>query len=100
MTELITTDLVTLGADWGSDKHDVIRALAAVVDERREGGRPRPAHRGRLRPRGDLRDRPARRHRDPALPDDRRRGAHAGVRPPRRPASTSAPRTARPTSPS
>ena len=32
MTELITTDLVTLGADWGSDKHDVIRALAAVVD--------------------------------------------------------------------
>ena len=32
MTELITTDLVTLEADWGSDKHDVIRALAAVVD--------------------------------------------------------------------
>ncbi len=32
MTELITTDLVTLGADWGSDKQDVIRALAAVVD--------------------------------------------------------------------
>lgn len=32
MTELITTDLVILGADWGSDKHDVIRALAAVVD--------------------------------------------------------------------
>ena len=32
MTELITTDLVTLGADWGADKHDVIRALAAVVD--------------------------------------------------------------------
>jgi PTS system fructose-specific IIC component len=32
MTALITTDLVRLGADWGSDKHDVIRALAAVVD--------------------------------------------------------------------
>ena len=32
MTALITTDLVTLGADWGSDKHDVIRGLAAVVD--------------------------------------------------------------------
>lgn len=33
MTALITTDLVRLGADWGSDKHDVIRALAAVVDD-------------------------------------------------------------------
>lgn len=33
MTELITTDLVRLGADWGSDKHDVIRALAGVVDD-------------------------------------------------------------------
>jgi PTS system fructose-specific IIC component len=32
MTDLITTDLVRLGADWGQDKHDVIRALAAVVD--------------------------------------------------------------------
>lgn len=33
MTDLITTDLVRLGADWGADKHDVIRALAAVVDD-------------------------------------------------------------------
>jgi PTS system fructose-specific IIC component len=33
MTALITTDLVRLGADWGSDKHDVIRALASVVDD-------------------------------------------------------------------
>jgi PTS system fructose-specific IIC component len=33
MTELITTDLVRLGASWGQDKHDVIRGLAAVVDE-------------------------------------------------------------------
>ncbi|HSU03265.1 MAG TPA: PTS sugar transporter subunit IIA, partial [Nocardioides sp.] len=33
MTDLITTDLVRLGAAWGSDKHDVIRALAAVVDD-------------------------------------------------------------------
>jgi PTS system fructose-specific IIC component len=33
MTDLITTDLVRLGADWGSDKQDVIRALAAVVDD-------------------------------------------------------------------
>ncbi|MCY4727610.1 fructose-specific PTS transporter subunit EIIC [Nocardioides sp. STR2] len=33
MTPLITTDLVRLGADWGSDKHDVIRALAGVVDD-------------------------------------------------------------------
>ncbi len=33
MTSLITTDLVRLGADWGPDKHDVIRALAGVVDD-------------------------------------------------------------------
>ena len=33
MTDLITTDLVRLGADWGQDKHDVIRALAAVVED-------------------------------------------------------------------
>ena len=32
MTDLITTDLVRLGADWGSDKQEVIRALAGVVD--------------------------------------------------------------------
>ena len=37
MTSLITTELVRLGADWGSDKHDVIRALAAVVDDAGEG---------------------------------------------------------------
>ena len=33
MTDLITTDLVRLGAAWGQDKHDVIRALAGVVDD-------------------------------------------------------------------
>ncbi len=33
MTDLITTDLVRLGADWGPDKHDVIRALASVVED-------------------------------------------------------------------
>jgi PTS system fructose-specific IIC component len=33
MTDLITTDLVRLGAAWGSDKQDVIRALAAVVGD-------------------------------------------------------------------
>ena len=33
MTDLITTDLVRLGADWGQDKHDVIRALATVVED-------------------------------------------------------------------
>ena len=33
MTDLISTDLVRLGAAWGADKHDVIRALAAVVDD-------------------------------------------------------------------
>ena len=33
MSNLITTDLVRLGAGWGSDKHDVIRALAGVVGD-------------------------------------------------------------------
>src|SRR6185436_10123511 len=33
MTDLITRDLVRLDAQLGSDKHDVIRALAQVVDD-------------------------------------------------------------------
>ena len=36
MTDLITRDLVRLDADLGTDKHDVIRALAQVVAD---GGR-------------------------------------------------------------
>ncbi len=31
MTDLMTTDLVRLGADWGTDTADVIRGLATVV---------------------------------------------------------------------
>src|SRR5215218_4807335 len=31
MSDLITADLVRLDANLGSDKHDVIRALAAIV---------------------------------------------------------------------
>ena len=31
MTHLMTTDLVRLGADWGTDKADVIRGLATLV---------------------------------------------------------------------
>ena len=37
MSDLITTELVRLDADLGSDKHDVIRAFGRVV------GDPRPA---------------------------------------------------------
>ena len=33
MPQMITEDLVRLDADLGTDKHDVIRALAAVVDD-------------------------------------------------------------------
>ncbi|MBJ7529732.1 MAG: PTS sugar transporter subunit IIA, partial [Nocardioides sp.] len=33
MSDLITADLVRLDADLGSEKHDVIRALAATVGE-------------------------------------------------------------------
>ena len=33
MAQMITEDLVRLDADLGSDKHEVIRALAAVVDD-------------------------------------------------------------------
>jgi PTS system fructose-specific IIC component len=33
MAQMITEDLVRLDADLGTDKHDVIRALAGIVDE-------------------------------------------------------------------
>ena len=33
MTDMITTDLVRLDADLGSDKHEVIRALARIVSD-------------------------------------------------------------------
>jgi PTS system fructose-specific IIC component len=33
MTDLINASLVRLDADWGADKHDVIRGLAALLDE-------------------------------------------------------------------
>ena len=33
MAQMITEDLVRLDADLGSDKHDVIRALAGIVDD-------------------------------------------------------------------
>ena len=38
MTDLITSDLVRLDADWGTDKHDVIRGLATVVGEAGRAG--------------------------------------------------------------
>ena len=48
MTQLITTDLVRLNADLGSDKESVIRSLAALVssagrtaDDRGQHGRRR-----------------------------------------------------------
>ena len=97
MTDLITADLVRLDADLGADKHDAIRALAAVVGVRRAGDRRRPHRRGRPGPRGQVGHRPQGRHRDPALPHRRRRHARRwSSRGSRRP-STSAPRTAPPT---
>ena len=33
MAQMITEDLVRLDADLGTDKHDVIRALARIVDD-------------------------------------------------------------------
>ena len=47
---------------------------------RRRAGRRRTAHRRRVRPRGDLQHRPARWHRDPALPHHRRLRADARLR--------------------
>ncbi len=41
MAQMITEDLVRLDADLGSDKHDVIRALAGIVDD---AGRATDAH--------------------------------------------------------
>ena len=40
MSELITADLVRLDASLGSDKNEVIRALAAVVAEAGRTGNP------------------------------------------------------------
>ena len=54
MTDLITTDLVRLDADWGADKADVIRGLAAVVDDAGRADDVEQLDRGRVRPRGDL----------------------------------------------
>ena len=45
MADLITADLVRLDADLGSDKHDVIRALAGRRRRRRARQRRRPARR-------------------------------------------------------
>ena len=39
MTDMITTDLVRLDARLGADKHEVIRALAGVVERRRPSRR-------------------------------------------------------------
>ena len=83
MTDLITTQLVRLDATWGADKGDVIRGLAAVVNDASARRRPRTAHRRRVRPRGDVEHRPARRHRHPALPHHRRLRADPGLRPSR-----------------
>ncbi|MEQ6901106.1 fructose-specific PTS transporter subunit EIIC [Nocardioides sp. YIM 152588] len=33
MNDLITSDLVRLGADWGADKREVIRAMAGIVGD-------------------------------------------------------------------
>ena len=83
MSDLINASLVRLDADLGTDKHDVIRALARVVDD---AGRATDADQlveDAFAREAKSGDRPARRHRDPALPHRRRRGADAGVRPAR-----------------
>ena len=97
MTDLITTDLVRLDADLGADKHDVIRALAGVVDDAGratdadqlvEDALAREATSATGLPGGI------------AIPHCRTAGgrrADARLRPARARASTSAPRTARPT---
>ena len=100
MSDLITTDLVRLDVDLGSDKHDVIRALADVVggagratdvDQLVEDALAREATSGTGLPGGIA---------IPHCRTDRRRGADPGLRPARARRSTSAPRTARPTWPS
>ena len=79
---IITEDLVRLDVSLGEDKNAVIRALAQVVADAGRTDIARRSQRGRARPRGDLVDRTARRHRDPALPHRARRDAHLGLRPP------------------
>ena len=100
MSDLITTDLVRLDVGLGSDKHDVIRALAEVVDGAGRATDVDQLVEDALARERTSRDRPARRHRDPALPHHRRRRADARLRPARARRSTSAPRTAPRTSPS
>ena len=48
MSDLITPDLVRLDADLGTDKHDVIRALAKWSRRCRARDLARPARRRRL----------------------------------------------------
>ena len=72
MSDLITTDLVRLDAGLGPDKHEVIRALAAVVDEAGRATDVDQLVEDALAREATSRHRPARWHRDPALPHRRR----------------------------
>ena len=97
---IISPELVRLDVSLGDDKTTVIRGLADIVAT---AGRTADASgladdalaREATSPTGS-----AGRHRDPALPHRGRRRAHARRSPACPPAPTSAPRTARPTSPS
>ena len=85
MTDLITADLVRLDADLGADKHDVIRSLAGMVADAGRSADPDQLAADAIAREGDRRHRAARRHRDPPLPHDRRRGADARPSPGSRP---------------
>ena len=92
-------DQISFASTWtlGSDKAD------GHPRPRRGRRRRRPRHRRRTSsprtpgPRGDVRDRAARRDRDPPLPHRRRRRSRRWPSPGSSRRSTSAPRTARPT---
>ena len=81
MTDLITTALVRLDADLGSRQERRHPGAGPRRRRRRALRRPRPARRGRDRPRGDGGDRTAGRHRHPPLPHHRGRGPDPGLRP-------------------
>ena len=78
---IIDTDLVLLDVDAGGDKEAVIgRLVSRLADAGRIHRRRRPDRRGHG-PRGAVGHRPARRHRDPALPIAVRRHRHRSASP-------------------
>ena len=97
---IITTDLVAIDVDAGGDKEAVIGLLAARLADAGRSSDGAGLVAAAMAREAQSATGLARRHRDPALPLAVRRPSRPSVSPGCRPPSTSAPPTARPTSPS